>query len=96
MINKNLNQAQQVYKYMKEKGGISSFEAFENLGIVALSARINNLEKEGIRIKRRRIETKNRYGKHTHYTKCMTTQSLSNSVKYLVAIAIIFCFLQFS
>ena len=40
-------QEEQVLEYMQNHGGITNFEAFNNLGITRLSARIFNLRKQG-------------------------------------------------
>lgn len=64
-----LNQRDRVYQYIQTNGSITSMDAFHDLGITALSARINELEKKGIRIIRKRIESINRYGSPTHYTR---------------------------
>lgn len=39
-----MSQAQQIYKYMKEVGGITSLEAIRELGCTRLAARISDLE----------------------------------------------------
>lgn len=62
-----MTQAERIVKYIGEFGSISSMEAFRDLGITRLAARIADLEKEGMRFSRTREATKNRYGETTYY-----------------------------
>lgn len=60
-------QKYRVLKYIQDFGSISTFEAFTELGITRLSARIFELKELGYRFKKKTIQTKNRYGDATHY-----------------------------
>lgn len=64
-----MTQSERVMKYIGEFGSISSMEAFRDLGITRLAARIADLERDGIRFSRTRETVKNRYGEQTHYTR---------------------------
>jgi hypothetical protein len=48
-------------KYLNKYKGITTLQAVEQLGILRLSERIRELEKEGHRINRFRITVKNRF-----------------------------------
>lgn len=58
-----LNTTQQrVFDFMLEEGGITSMDAFVELGETRLSARIFELKKKGVNISSENISVKNRYG----------------------------------
>ena len=60
-------QAERVKNYITEFGSISGLEAFADLGVMHLPARIYDLEKQGIQIKRKFESAKNRYGESVSY-----------------------------
>lgn len=64
-----MTQKERVLQYMQEFGSITPVEAFTDLGVMRLSARIFDLQKDGVPIKRVTVYTKNRYGEAVHYTK---------------------------
>lgn len=64
-----MTQAEKVLKYMKFYGSISTWEAFEELGITRLASRINDIEKSGVPIHRETVYKENRYGDRIHFTK---------------------------
>ena len=64
-----MTQKERVKKYIKDYGSISSWEAFQDLGITRLASRICDIEAEGIRVKRQREAVKNRYGETTYITR---------------------------
>lgn len=58
-----LNTTQQrVFDFMLEEGGITSLDAFVELGETRLSARIFELKKKGVNISSETISVQNRYG----------------------------------
>lgn len=64
-----MTQGERIIAYVKEFGSISSLEAFKDLGITRLSARIFDLEDKGIRFDRKTEEVENRYGEKVRYTR---------------------------
>ena len=48
--NKRPSQCERIKKYMQEKGSITTFEAFTELGIMRLGARISEMRKKGEKI----------------------------------------------
>ena len=42
-----MTQCERIIKYINDFGSISSFEAYTDLGITQLGARLDNLQKEG-------------------------------------------------
>lgn len=60
-------QKQRVIDYINKFGSISSWEAYADLGITQLGARIDQLKKEGYRFKTEWESSKNRFGDKTDY-----------------------------
>lgn len=63
-----MNQTQKVSEYMDKHGSITSMDAFIDLGITRLAARIADLEHQGVKISRETIYSKNRFGEKVHFT----------------------------
>lgn len=60
-------QKQRVIDYINRFGSISSWEAYADLGITQLGARIDQLKKEGYNFKTEWESSKNRFGDKTEY-----------------------------
>lgn len=60
-------QRDKVLKYIQDFGFITSWQAYQDLGISQLGARIYELKERGYEFDKTRIKTKNRYGDNTHY-----------------------------
>lgn len=56
-------QCEDVLKYMRDFGSITSLQAMADLGVHRLAARISDLRESGYVISSRRVTAKNRYGK---------------------------------
>lgn len=68
MSNTRPTQADRVIDYMKQFGSISSLEAFSDLGVTRLSARIWEIRHDrGYKIKAVTETTKNRFGEKVKY-----------------------------
>ena len=63
------SQTEDILKYMKDNGSISSMEAFKEFGTTRLSAIIFALRKRGYEIDTEIWECKNRYGKTVDFAK---------------------------
>ncbi len=61
------NQKQRIINYIREFGSITSLEAYKDLGITQLGARIDSLKKEGYTFKTEWESGKNRYGDKIDY-----------------------------
>ena len=64
-----MTQRDMVANYMQDFGSISSWQAFADLGITRLSARIFELKERGFIISKQKVKTTNRYGKQVTYDK---------------------------
>lgn len=58
-----MTQKDMVLDYMNQYGSISTLEAFRDLGITRLSARIFELKEKGVHIGSKWTTAKNRFGK---------------------------------
>lgn len=63
-----VTQCDKVLRHLKDHGSITSFEAFNEYGILRLASRINDLRAQGIAIVSETASGKNRYGETTHYS----------------------------
>lgn len=64
-----MTQRDRVIKYIKDFGSITRAEAFNELGIVELAARICELERMGYKFEKKTVYRENRYGEMIHFTK---------------------------
>lgn len=67
--NIKVTQEERVLRWLRERGSITSLEAFREFGITRLSGRIFNLRKSGYEIVSERETTKNRYGENVSFAK---------------------------
>ncbi len=61
------SQKERILDYMQKFGSITSLEAYSELGITQLGARIDQLKREGYFFKTEWETNKNRYGEDTQY-----------------------------
>ena len=64
-----LTQCMKIVKYMTDFGSITPVQAMQDLGVMRLSARINDLENDGWEIQHDRETGRNRYGEKTNYSR---------------------------
>lgn len=62
MENSRPTQCERILDYLKEHGSITQIEALNDLGVMRLASRVNELRKRGFEIDGEIIEVKNRYG----------------------------------
>ena len=63
------SQCELVLDHLRNHGSISHREAESLYGIARLAARINDLTRMGVSIRRETVQGRNRYGKTTHYAR---------------------------
>ena len=66
-----MSQVEMILKYMQEKGSITTFESYEELGCTRLSGRIFDLKTLGYTIDEETMTKLNRYGKKISFKKYM-------------------------
>lgn len=75
------NQRESVLQYIKDFGGITSYEAYIDLGITQLATRIKELKDGGEQFKTEWIYKKNRYGKKVKFKKYMLDDVTKDLIK---------------
>lgn len=55
-------QERRVFDYMTENGGITTLEAFNEVGVARLASRISDMKKKGVQIRKENISVRNRFG----------------------------------
>lgn len=63
------NQRQRILDYINETGSITALEAVRELGVLQLSARLVELEKDGIVFNKAQESALNRFGERVYYTR---------------------------
>ena len=66
MSNSRPTQCERIIEYINKFGSITTLEAFTELGVVRLGARISELRKNGVQIADKPETVKNRYGEKCH------------------------------
>lgn len=61
-----MTQKKLILKYLEDFGSITTFQAFADLGITRLAARIADLKKEGYKFEIEKYKHITRYGKPTY------------------------------
>lgn len=64
-----VTQGMKILRYMQTYGSITPVEAFRDLGVMRLGARIYDLEQEGVKIVHERESSKNRMGEKVSYSR---------------------------
>lgn len=75
------NQKQRIIDYIKDFGSITSFQAYRDLGITQLGARIDGLQKDGYVFKKQTEISKNRYGEPVHFTRYSFMENIDEMVE---------------
>lgn len=71
-----MNQCEKIKDYIRQFGSISSMEAFKDLGITRLSARMLEIERQGFPIEKKLEYSTNRFGESVHYVRyCLSEET---------------------
>lgn len=62
-----MTQCERILKYIDEKGSITPFDAFTELGITKLATWISELRRGGEKIEKRYVTGTNRFGEKIQY-----------------------------
>lgn len=63
------NQKQRILDYINETGSITALEAVRELGVLQLSSRLVELERDGIVFHKEQESALNRFGERVYYTR---------------------------
>ena len=78
-----ITQKDRILEYIRNFGSISSFEAYANLGIPQLGARIDQLKKEGYEFKTEWESNTNRFGEKTDYKRYYLADMISENMEHI-------------
>ena len=79
-------QKQRVIDYIQEFGSISTWEAYADLGITQLGARIDQLKKEVYEFETEWESKKNRYGDNTTYKRYRIAEMIEENMNHIPVI----------
>ena len=79
-------QKQRIIDYIKQFGSISSWEAYADLGITQLGARIDQLKKDGYEFETEWESKKNRYGENTTYKRYKIAEMIEENMNHIPVI----------
>ena len=78
-----ITQKDRILEYIRNFGSISSFEAYADLGITQLGARIDQLKKEGYEIKTEWESSTNRFGERTDYKRYYLVDMTARNMEHI-------------
>ena len=64
-----MTQNERILAYLRDNGSITPLEAMERFGIMRLGARIYDLRKQGLTIKKETEKGRNRFGEQTQFAR---------------------------
>lgn len=62
-----MTQNERIHEYLKKHGSITTKDAYEQLGVPRLSARIYELKEQGVMIEKKAEKSRNRFGETVFY-----------------------------
>lgn len=81
-----ISQKQRIVNYIREFGSISSWEAYSDLGITQLGARIDQLKKEGYEVRTKWESSTNRYGEKVEYKRYYLADMTAENMEHITQI----------
>ena len=76
-------QKQRIINYMRQFGSITSYEAYADLGITQLGARIDQLKKEGYEFRTEWESSTNRFGERTDYKRYYLVDMTARNMEHI-------------
>lgn len=80
------NQKSRIVDYIKQFGSITNWEAYNELGITQLGARIDQLQKEGYEFKTEWEHKKNRYGDDVSFKRYYLADMIAENMQRITQI----------
>lgn len=78
-----INQKQRIINYIRQFGSITSRDAYIDLGITQLGARIDGLERDGYSFVKEWETAKNRYGEETQYKRYYLADMVAQNMNHI-------------
>lgn len=83
MTQVKLSQKDRIINYIREFGSITSWEAYQELGIMQLGARIDQLQKDGYAFVTEWGIEKNRYGEDIKFKRYYLADMVSENMNHI-------------
>ena len=77
------NQKQRIINYIRQFGSITSRDAYMDLGITQLGARIDGLERDGYAFKKEWETGKNRFGEEIQYKRYYLADMVAENMNHI-------------
>lgn len=81
-----ISQKQRIVNYIREFESISSWEAYSDLGITQLGARIDQLKKEGYEVRTKWESSTNRYGEKVDYKRYYLADMTAENMEHITRV----------
>lgn len=78
-----VSQKDRIINYIRQFGSITSWEAYQDLGVMQLGARIDQLQKDGYVFKTEWENKKNRYGENVSFKRYYLADMIAENMKYI-------------
>ena len=78
-----VSQKDRIINYIRQFGSIASWEAYQDLGVMQLGARIDQLQKDGYVFKTEWETKKNRYGENVSFKRYYLADMIAENMKYI-------------
>ena len=78
-----ISQKDRIINYIREFGSITSWEAYQELGVMQLGARIDQLQKDGYTFVTEWEHKKNRYGEKVDFKRYYLADMVSQNMNYI-------------
>ena len=76
-------QKQRIINYIREFGSITSWDAYQDLGVMQLGARIDQLQKDGYVFETKWEHEKNRYGEDVSFKRYYLADMIAGNMQHI-------------
>ena len=78
-----VSQKDRIINYIRQFGSITSWEAYQDLGVMQLGARIDQLQKEGYVFTTEWENKKNRYGENVSFKRYYLADMIAKNMNHI-------------
>ena len=78
-----ISQKQRIINYIRQFGSITSWEAYQDLGVMQLGARIDQLKKDGYEFTTEWVHKKNRFGEDVSFKKYYLSDMVAQNMSHI-------------
>lgn len=78
-----VSQKDRIINYIRQFGSITSWEAYKDLGVMQLGARIDQLQKEGYVFRTEWESKKNRYGENVSFKRYYLADMVAKNMNHI-------------